>query len=103
MPLGHISHERVPQDDEQEFIVHAVDLTFPSLVDHLSLASNDRSLHIPEWSRVCSIRGLASLSFWSKRCCYGCLKQNKLQRWSHGIGEYQLSIRKPKHFRQAHM
>jgi hypothetical protein len=33
--LERISHEHVPQDDEQDFIVNAVDPDVPSLVDHL--------------------------------------------------------------------
>jgi hypothetical protein len=40
-----------------------------------------------KWSRLCSIRMFGFSCFWSKRCYYACFQQNKLQRWSHRIGE----------------
>lgn len=80
-------HEHLPLDDEQEHIVNAVDPTLPYLVDHISSGSNNNILHIAEWSRLCSIRGLGFSYFRSKRCCYGCFERYKLQNWSHRIGE----------------
>jgi len=37
--LEHFSHEHVPDNDEQEYIVNAVDPALPLLVDLLSLGS----------------------------------------------------------------
>lgn len=52
----HFSHEHLPHNDEQEYIVNAVDPALPDLVDHLSSTSNRHTLSILMWSRIDFVR-----------------------------------------------